>query len=475
MKTHNWLRLAAVAALAAASGSALAVPSGFVTVDGTGKRFELYGQPFRYVGTNCYYLFDYGTGTTYDDGGNLVGNSKQYVREVLNEAQAQGIKVVRTWAFAAGDTSQALGGKYNLFEKGSPGNFQETTFKGLDYAVAEARKRGMRVVLALANNWDDYGGMKWYVKHSTTANQTLTGDAYHDQFYTDPDCKTFYKNFVQNLLNRTNTVTGRKYKDDPAVFAWELTNEARSRSAGETALNNWVAEMSAYIKTVDPDHMVTTGIEGWGSPWEGTNFIRSQADPNVDFATLHFYPDHWDWFATSSGQPAGIDQNKVDWWSDDTGITWLDGAAYDPALGVGGYDNWPKQHADWAETLLDKPVILEEIGFKKSHAAALADDFFQQSIDSFFANGGDGINLWGHAHDAYAALVPTMDDGFLYYVSADPALSVPSQPALDAIQYAMDNWENTPAHDPALAFIPEPGGLALALLALGVVVRRRRR
>jgi hypothetical protein len=33
-------------------------------------------------------LFDYATGTTYDGSGALINNSDQYVREILDEAQA---------------------------------------------------------------------------------------------------------------------------------------------------------------------------------------------------------------------------------------------------------------------------------------------------------------------------------------------------------------------------------------------------
>lgn len=452
--------------------SALAAPYGFVGVDGSGTGFELYGQPFTYVGVNCYYLFDYGTGTTYDDSGNLISNSKQYVQEVLNEAQSLGIKVIRTWAFASGDASVPLGGQYNLFELGSPGNYQETTFRGLDYVVAEASKRGIRVLPVLVNNWDNYGGMKWYVDRSPTTNKTLTGDEYHDQFYTDPNCQAYYQNYVANLLNRVNTYTGIAYKDDPAIFAWELTNEARAKSTapGSATLDAWIATMSAYVKSIDPDHLLTTGIEGWGSPWEGTNFVSSQFNTNIDFATFHFYPDHWDFFPQASGERAGIDQDKIDWWTSALGITWLDGTSYDPALGVGGYDNWAAQHAAWAAALLGKPVVLGEIGLLRSNDDALEDRFYRQAIDSFFGAGGDGIHFWGLAHDAYAA----MDDGFLFYISSNPALSGPSQPALGAIQYARERWANTPESDPALTLIPEAGGLASLLVALGGLACKRR-
>ena len=37
-----------------------------------------------------------------------------------------------------------------------------------------------------------------------------------------------FKNYITSILNRINTLTGKLYKEDPAVFCWELANEATS-------------------------------------------------------------------------------------------------------------------------------------------------------------------------------------------------------------------------------------------------------
>lgn len=44
------------------------------------------------------------------------------------------------------------------------GVFDERVFRGLDWVLAEAAKRGLRVLLTLVNYWSAYGGMAQYVK-----------------------------------------------------------------------------------------------------------------------------------------------------------------------------------------------------------------------------------------------------------------------------------------------------------------------
>ena len=91
-----------------------------------------------------------------------------------------------------------------------------------------------------------------------------------------------------------------QYKDDPTVFAWDLMNEPRYQDAGEDStgltLRAWVDEMGAYIKEVDPNHMVYAGLEGHGVDYgfggdEGNPFVYIQQSPYIDFCSAHPYPD----------------------------------------------------------------------------------------------------------------------------------------------------------------------------------------
>jgi mannan endo-1,4-beta-mannosidase len=41
-------------------------------------------------------------------------------------------------------------------------------------------------------------------------------------FYVDLQLKGYYKSYVAAVINHTNSVNGRAYRDDPAVLAWEV-------------------------------------------------------------------------------------------------------------------------------------------------------------------------------------------------------------------------------------------------------------
>ena len=179
-----------------------------------------------------------------------------------------------------------------------------------------ARHRGCRGAQAqsqadpaLVNNWSAFGGMDQYVR--------WRGGQYHDDFYSDATIKGWYKNWISHLLNRVNTVTGVKYKDDPTIMMWELGNEPRCIGSGvyprspactTQTLISWADEISSYIKSVDRNHLVSVGDEGFlclpnGTDWtdncnEGVDSYAFAALRNIDAMSLHLYPDADAWGKT---------------------------------------------------------------------------------------------------------------------------------------------------------------------------------
>ena len=70
-------------------------------------------------------------------------------------------------------------------------------------------------------------------------------------------------------------------------------------------IQNWIAEMAVYVKSIDSNHMLEVGLEGFygesvperkqfNPGYEvGTDYISNNKISEIDFATIHAYPDQW--------------------------------------------------------------------------------------------------------------------------------------------------------------------------------------
>ena len=76
-------------------------------------------ENFYFVGANTYYLMHRASEARF----------RCEVDEVLDAAAELGITVIRTWGFSDGST------EWNALQR-EPGMYDETTFRGLDYAIA---------------------------------------------------------------------------------------------------------------------------------------------------------------------------------------------------------------------------------------------------------------------------------------------------------------------------------------------------
>lgn len=67
-------------------------------------------------------------------------------------------------------------------------------------------------------------------------------------FYTDPVLRQDFKDFVSYIVNRRNTYTGVRYRDDRAIMAWQLGNELDWGS--DSRLDAWMSEKATYNKQI---------------------------------------------------------------------------------------------------------------------------------------------------------------------------------------------------------------------------------
>ncbi|KAL3568832.1 hypothetical protein D5086_028722 [Populus alba] len=128
-------------------------------------------------------------------------------------------------------------------------------------------------------------------------------------------------------------------------------NEPRcSSSSSAPALQAWIAEMAAYIKSLDKRHLVTVGLEGfyglsttnksevnpgiWAASL-GSDFIPNSAISNIDFASVYAYPDSW--------IPHGDLEERTSYLSD-----------------------WVDSHISDGDIALRKPVLFTEVSSSRT-------------------------------------------------------------------------------------------------------------
>uniref|UniRef100_A0A0A0KW38 mannan endo-1,4-beta-mannosidase n=1 Tax=Cucumis sativus TaxID=3659 RepID=A0A0A0KW38_CUCSA len=106
----------------------------------------------------------------------------------------------------------------------------------------------------------------------------------------------------------------------------------------------WVEEMGSYVKSIDKQHLVGIGMEGFygdsspnkikanpGSFKFGTDFVTNNLNKAIDFATIHVYPDAW--------LPGKSEATRMAFLEEWMALHWMD-----------------------SKNILKKPLILEEFG-----------------------------------------------------------------------------------------------------------------
>jgi mannan endo-1,4-beta-mannosidase len=358
--------------------------AGFVHVDG--PAFSLNGDAYYFAGANFWYGLNLASAGPGGDRGRLE-------RE-LDALSALGITNLRVMAGSEGPDSEPWRAVPSL--QPAPGMYNVDLLDGLDFLLAEMNERGMRAVMCLTNFWQWSGGMAQYVSWNGGGSIPYPPpepggdwDAYQDyasDFYSNEGAMEDFRSHAAFLIGRQNPYTGTRYEDDPTIMAWELANEPRGFNNNAAAFNAWIDETAAFIKTLDGNHLVTTGCEGdtpWPA-WNGLDFAANHDGPDIDYATIHIWPENWGWYDPTN--PEG------------TFATALVGA-----------DTYFATHVATAETILGKPVVLEEFGLARDGGSydpastvswrdAFLSAMFGHVYDSALSGGPcGGDNVWAWA------------------------------------------------------------------------------
>lgn len=257
---------------------------GFVRVEG--GRLVLDGEPFAFVGTNCYYLQEEGARE-------LLGweGFGGRVEEAFRKVSRLGLPVVRAWAFNDDPENPAA-------MQVAPLVPSEAGLRGMDLVLETAARHGVRLVLSLGNYWSDYGGVRQYLLwHGLDPSRP-------ERFFRDEAVVSHYAEHVERLMGRKSTRTGLRWGEDPTVLAWELLNEPRGAGLGDRgeALAAWVDRLATRLRGA-ARQLVATGEEGFADDLAGRagpevpprracqSFGANAAA--VDLASIHLYPEAW--------------------------------------------------------------------------------------------------------------------------------------------------------------------------------------
>ncbi|KAJ7154792.1 glycoside hydrolase [Mycena filopes] len=360
--------------------STVSVPTqtGFVKTSGT--RFTLNGAKYTLFGSNAYWL-------------PLMGYSNADIDKAFADIVASGATTVRTWGF--NEVTAASGTYFHLWSgKTATVNTGANGLGALDTVIASAKAHGIRLIISLTNNWSDYGGMDVYTAQLVGSGQP------HDVFYTNPTVIAAFKTYVQAIVTR--------YVNEPTILS--IANEPRCGGSSTVASANctvstittWATTISAFIKSIDPNHLVAIGDEGFfnepGSHnfdfvYQGTlgiDFAANMKISTIDFGTFHTFPP---------GSRGGIVRlfrlfHSVQWITDHATIM----------------------------TSSNKPVIMEEFGIPSfDQTAAARASIYSSWYQTILNNSVTGDLIWQAGSQLTNG--PTPDDGYMIFPT-DPVYTL---------------------------------------------------
>jgi hypothetical protein len=219
-------------------------------------------RPFYFRGFNLYNI-------------NGRGNCGYPIPDLDAELDAIGpaANVVRGWFFQRLATDPVTG---------------RLDWSAFDETLTTLRERGIRVIATLADEWGACDG--------NAPRDRLTLDWYQSGYRDAPyaaGAPLSYRDWVKAIVAR--------YRDEPAILAWQLMNEAEApvrpdgtcdEAAAVDALEAWASDVARLIEDVDPNHLISLGTIGGGQcGMRGPDYGTLHAIPEIDLCEHHDYRD----------------------------------------------------------------------------------------------------------------------------------------------------------------------------------------
>lgn len=238
--------------------SAQAAFTGFITR--SGDKLMDGSNEFRFISANMPAMFN-----TRSSLSNSVFTppTDWEIEDAIKTASQMDLTVVRPYTLGIKKSSDPSNIQKQYM---APGVYNEDAWRKVDKALQLANQYNVMLIIPFIDNYNySVGGINDFA-----ALREKSGSV----FYTDSQLIQDFKDLVSYTLNRTNYYTGIQYKNDPSILAWETGNELN-------APDSWTADIAAYIKSIDTNHLVMDGKYGIS--------VASLNNPNIDIVSNHYY------------------------------------------------------------------------------------------------------------------------------------------------------------------------------------------
>ncbi|MBE7680116.1 S-layer homology domain-containing protein [Paenibacillus sp. P13VS] len=219
-----------------------------------------------------------------DEAGGIMPTAFEQ-EDAIRTIQQSGGKVFRAYSLTVKQPDQADDTVRHIV---GPGVLNEEAFLSMDKLLELANQYGVRVIIPFIDHWSwPPGGVSDFAAFRGITDTDATRKA----FYTDEQLRDDFKLTMDKILNRVNTLTGVRYKDDPAILAWETGNELM-------VAPDWEADIAAHYKSINENQLFVAGnlIEyPSGSSSHGYKNVTTEAltDPNYDIVKSHYYSGNY--------------------------------------------------------------------------------------------------------------------------------------------------------------------------------------
>ena len=170
--------------------------------------------------------------------------------DALATARELGATVVR---------SQTLGDSVGCATCLEPalGQFNEAAFERTDYALASARRHGIKLIATIVGDDAAAGGGGCVYLQWRAITQPDCSLVNMPQFWTDPSVIGDVEAHIAALLDHVNVYTHVAYKNDPTILGWDLLNGGGSPVP-------WTRTIVGFIRGIDSRHLILSGYTNAG-------------------------------------------------------------------------------------------------------------------------------------------------------------------------------------------------------------------